>query len=217
MNKVKALLFDFDYTLADSSTAIVKCANYALVGLGFEMASPHTIRQLIGLSLTDTFAALVGEQHLSRETEFRILWRELSEKIMADETCMLPGVVETLLLIRNRGLKLGIVSTKFRSRIEKVLLREGIANLFDTIVGGDDVEHHKPHPDGIYKALNQLNSISHETVYVGDSEVDAMAAMRAKLQFIAVLSGVTEASRFTAYEPRAIIQCFKELNQTINP
>lgn len=216
MSKIQTLLFDFDYTLADSSTAIVKCANYALAGLGFEVVPSHVIHQTIGLSLTDTFAALVGEQHRSREAEFRILWRELSGQIMADETCMLPGVVETLVLIRNRGLKVGIVSTKFRSRIEKVLVREGITHLFDTVVGGEDVSQHKPHPDGIYKALDQLSSMPHETVYVGDSEVDAMAAVRAKLQFIAVLSGVTEVAKFAPYKPRAIIQCLKELNQAID-
>ena len=217
MSKVQTLLFDFDYTLADSSSAIVKCANHALAGLGFEVVSPHAIHRTIGLSLADTFVALVGEQHRPREAEFRVLWRELSNQIMADETYMLPDVVETLVLFRERGLKLGIVSTKFRSKIEKVLLREGITELFDAVVGGDDVPRHKPHPDGIYKALNHLNSIPHKTVYVGDSAVDAMAAASAELQFIAVLSGVTEVSEFAAYKPRAIIRCLKELSQIISP
>ena len=91
----QTLLFDFDYTLADSSTAVVKCANRALKGLGFETASPDAIRRTIGLSLPDTLAALAGEEHRPKASEFRRLWRELSDRIMVKETRLLPGVVET--------------------------------------------------------------------------------------------------------------------------
>ena len=152
----QALLFDFDYTLADSSRAVVRCANHALTGMGLEPASPDAICRTIGLSLPDTLAALTGEEHRSRVIEFRRLWRELSDQIMVSDTKLLPGMIEALVPLREKGLRLGIVSTKYRSRIAAVLDREGAGHLFDTIVGGEDVSEHKPHPEGLLRALEQL-------------------------------------------------------------
>ena len=194
--KITTLLFDFDYTLADSSSAVVKCANHALVGLGFEPASPYKIRRTIGLSIPDTFVALVGKQQRHKETEFRSLWRQLSDQIMVNETFMLPDVVNALRMLHRKGFKLGIASTKFRPRIEAILLRESIGELFDAIVGGNEVTRQKPYPDILHKALKHLNRSPDESLYIGDSRTDALAASRAKISFIAVLSGVTTAYEF---------------------
>ncbi len=212
----QTLLFDFDYTLADSSTAVVKCANRALKGLGFEPASPDAIRRTIGLSLPDTLAALAGEEHRPKASEFRRLWRELSDRIMVKETRLLPGVVEALLPLRENGLKMGIVSTKYRSRIEAVLDREGSGHLFDTIVGGEDVKEHKPHPEGLMQALAQLGSSAATAWYIGDSTVDALAAEGAGVEFIAVLTGVTTEAELASYEPKAVVRSLSELQGLLN-
>lgn len=204
-NLPQALLFDFDYTLADSSIAVVQCANHALTGMGLEPASPNAICRTIGLSLPDTLVALAGEQHRSRSLEFRMLWRELSDQIMVRDTKLLPGMVEALEPLREKGLRLGIVSTKYRSRIEAVLDREKAAYLFDTIVGGEDVAEHKPHPEGLLRALEQLGLAAAAALYIGDSTTDAAAAKRAGVEFIAVLSGVTQEADFAVHQTRAIL------------
>ena len=209
-------MFDFDYTLADSSSAVIKCANHALTGLGLESASPDAIRRTIGLSLPDTLAALAGEQHRPRALEFRRLWRELSDRIMVKETHLLPGVVEALTLLRERGLSLGIVSTKYRSRIEAVLDREGVGHLFDTIVVGEDVAEHKPHPEGLLQALERLGLAASATLYIGDSTIDAEAAERAGVEFVALLTGVTEEGELSAYRPRAVLRRLSELQSLLD-
>ncbi len=207
----QALLFDFDYTLADSSSAVVECANHALTGMGLEPAAPDAIRRTIGLSLPDTLATLAGEEHRPRALEFRGLWRELSDQIMVRDTKLLPGMIEALVPLRKKGLTLGIVSTKYRSRIAAVLDREGAGHLFDTIVGGEDVSEHKPHPEGLLRALEQLGLAASVTLYVGDSTTDASAAERAGVEFIAVLSGVTEEAEFAGHQTRAVVGGLSEL------
>ena len=207
----QALLFDFDYTLGDSSSAVVRCANHALTGMGLEAASPDTIRRTIGLSLPDTLATLAGEEQRSRAIEFRRLWRELSDQIMVRDTKLLPGMIEALVPLREKGLRLGIVSTKYRSRIAAVLDREGAGHLFDTIVGGEDVTEHKPHPEGLLRALERLGLAASVTLYVGDSTTDASAAERAGVAFIAVLSGVTEEAEFAGHQTRAVVGGLSEL------
>ncbi len=199
MKTFQAVIFDFDYTLADSSRAVIECANTALKGMGLETASEHAIRRTIGLSLPETLVRLAGEQHRDRKEEFRRLWRAKSVHVMVDWTTMLPGVGVAIEALKNRGLSLGIVSTKFHSPIQAVLERENLLAKFDAIIGGDDVKQFKPDPEGLLLAINQLGAEAGSTLYVGDNVADAETAHRAGVPFLAVLSGVTSRDELGGY------------------
>ena len=108
--------------------------------------------------------------------------------------------------IKQRGLAIGVLSTKFRRRIAAVLEREKMSGYFDVIVGGEDVANHKPHPEGALKAVQAFGAAPSEILYVGDSVVDAETARRAQLPFVAVLTGVTSRHAFTSYRPVAVIE-----------
>jgi beta-phosphoglucomutase-like phosphatase (HAD superfamily) len=73
-------------------------------------------------------------------------------------------------------------------RIAAILRRAGLERAVDLIVGAEDVTEHKPHPQGLLSALEQLGVVSARAVYVGDHPLDAEAAARAGLLFIAVLT-----------------------------
>ena len=156
MEKFQAVVFDFDYTLADSSPAVIECANTALQGMGLPPASGDAIRRTIGLSLPETLLRLAGEEHRNRAEEFRRLWRAKSVHVMVDGTTLLPGVEVAIEALRNRGLRLGIVSAKFHSPIQAVLGRENLLDKFGAVIGGDDVEQFKPDPQGLLLAIERL-------------------------------------------------------------
>ena len=61
----RAVLFDFDYTLADSSRGIEDCANHALAELGLPAASARAVSETVGLSLAETFCRLAAPPHRS--------------------------------------------------------------------------------------------------------------------------------------------------------
>lgn len=199
MKDFRAVIFDFDYTLASSSRAVVECATAALMGMGLPLPSHHAIRRTIGLSLTETLVRLAGDEHRSRSEEFRRLWRAKSRQVMVDWTTLIPGVAATIETFKDRGLRLGIVSTKFSSSIQAVLKRENLLNSFDVIVGGNDVKEFKPNPEGLLLAINLLGIEASHTLYVGDSLTDAETALRAEVAFLAVLSGVTKRNEFDKY------------------
>ena len=167
--------------------------------MGLDPASEDAIRRTIGLSLPETLGRLAGEQHRNRADEFRRLWRAKSAHIMVDWTTLLPGVQVAIEALRNRGLCLGIVSTKFHAPIQAVLERENLLAKFDAIIGGDDVEQFKPNPEGLLLAINQLGAEAGSTLYVGDNLTDAETARRAGVPFLAVLSGVTTRDEFNGY------------------
>ncbi|MFC1619803.1 HAD family hydrolase [Candidatus Neomarinimicrobiota bacterium] len=185
----QVVIFDFDYTLADSSQGIVECVNYALSRLGREQISPARIRKTIGLSLPDTCLALTGRSDLGQE--FTRLFILRADEVMADSTVIMDSASDTIQVLRQRGFRLGIVSTKFRRRIETILGREDLLEPFDVIVGGEDVAEFKPNPEGINLAMERLGCSPSNSIYVGDSLVDLETAKRAGLPFIALLTGPT--------------------------
>ena len=203
--RAKAVLFDFDYTLADSSSAVVDCCNGALASMGLEQAAAADIRRTIGLSIPDTLARLAGDEHRHREQEFRAHWRKRSDVIMVEQTYLYDEAHAAVQALREAGVAAGIVSTKWRQRIVDVLERESLIDGFSVIVGGDNVAEHKPDPEGLLTAAKNLGAQPAEVIYVGDSTTDAKAAARAGLQFVAVLSGVTEAHEFEEFEPLKIL------------
>ena len=203
--RAKAVLFDFDYTLADSSSAVVDCCNGALASMGLEQAAAADIRRTIGLSIPDTLARLAGDEHRHREQEFRAHWRKRSDVIMVAQTFLYDEAHAAVQALREAGVTAGIVSTKWRQRIVDVLERESLIDDFSVIVGGDNVAEHKPDPEGLLNAAKSLGAEPAEVIYVGDSTTDAKAAARAGMQFVAVLSGVTEAHEFEEFEPLKIL------------
>jgi phosphoglycolate phosphatase len=195
----EAVIFDFDYTLADSSRGAVECINYALRCLGLPVAPPEAIYRTIGLSLAETLTALAGRAEAGRSEEFARLFKRRADEVMIDATVLFENVPLAIRRMREGSLKLGIVSTKFRYRIESVLIRDGLLDAFDVIVGGEDVARHKPDPEGLLKAAEKLGCPTSRALYVGDSVTDAETAQRCGFPFAAVLSGVTRREEFAGY------------------
>ncbi len=210
-NSFRAVVFDFDYTLADSSRGAIECINFALAEMGLEHASAEACCRTIGLSLHETFLALAEHHEPHRCAEFYRLFVERAEEVMADLTDLYDSVPATIETLREQGLSLAIVSTKYRRRIHQVLEREALLHGFDVVIGGEDVEQHKPHPQGLFEAMGRLECSPASVLYVGDSVVDAELAKRAGVPLVVVLSGVTPQSDFDAYEPLAMLQHVSEL------
>lgn len=203
---VQAIIFDFDYTLADSSRGVIACFNFALGRLGLPSADDATIRHTIGLTLPDALVMLGGKEYTRYTDAFTQLFVERADEIMADNTQLFDIVPETVETLRNLGIRLGIFSLKYRYRIETVLKRERLLDAFDVIIGAEDVSEYKPNPQGLLVAIERLNYVRQDCFYVGDSVTDAKTAQRADTDFIAVLSGVTPRTAFDDYNIYAVLE-----------
>ena len=194
----KTVIFDYDFTLGDSAYGIEISCNYALCKLGFTEKTGIEIRRTIGMSLKDVFAALTGNDDEAAAERFAVLFRERADKIMTDSAVMYGDALPTLSELRRLGFGTAIVTSKFHYRIDEILRKFSAENLIDVIIGGDDVTHEKPAPDGLLKAIEALGTDKREVLYVGDSLVDAKAAQLAGVDFAAVLTGTT--TDFSAYD-----------------
>jgi phosphoglycolate phosphatase len=211
MSPYSALLFDFDYTLADSSAGIVECVNCCFQQMRLPPASRDAVSATIGLALPETLRRLAGPQSEERVQEFVRRFVARADQVMVASTVLLEAAHRMLLDLDHGGIPLGIVTTKFRRRIDEVLAREGLRDRFAVIVGGDDVRQPKPDPEGLLLAVAALSARPASTLYVGDSPADAEAARRAGVPFAAVLSGVTPREAFAPFQPVAVLDSVAEL------
>ena len=208
---IRAVLFDFDLTLADSSAGVLVCANDALSALGFPHAAPDLVRQTIGLTLTRSFEVLSGSTDVALAAAYARHFMARADCVMEPLIEWLPGAMATLRQLRQRNLGIAIVSTKMRYRIETVLNRDGLRDAVDVIVGAEDVVNHKPHPDGLHHALRALHIDRSRALYAGDHIVDAQAAAAAGVPFVAVLTGLTPRREWQRFEPVALIESVADL------
>lgn len=201
--RYRGMVFDFDYTLGDSTDGIVESANYALEQMGYQRAEREQIRRTIGLHLEETYRVLVGYQgkkaEPGEEAEFRKLFVEKADQVMAASSSLYDGVLDLMRDWKGQGLKLGIVTTKYHYRIDEVLKKYQAAELFDVIIGGEDVARPKPDPEGILRVLKMWELTNEELLYVGDSLVDAKTAKAAGVDFAGVTTGTTPEEALAEY------------------
>lgn len=196
---IKAIIFDFDYTLGDSAKGIALSINYALNKLGYPAPDIEAVKRTIGLSLTETYLALTSDDDLYKAEQFAKFFKEEADKVMVANTNLYPGVKMVLQHMKAKGYKTAIVTTKYHYRIEQILSKFRANELIDIIVGAEDVKIEKPNPEGLLWAIEHLGVRKEEALYVGDSIVDAKTAENAKVKFAAVVTGTTTREDFRSY------------------
>ncbi len=206
MKNYKVYLFDFDYTLADSSRGIVKCYRNVLNRHGYTSVSDDDIKRTIGKTLEESFSIFTSSNDPEFLARLKKEYVAEADRIMTDNTILFPETINVLSTLKKSGAKIGIISTKYRYRIKECLDRHIDGNIVDIIIGGEDVEHPKPSPEGIKLAIKRLDVEKGRVLYIGDSTVDAETAQRAGVDFAGVLNGVTTADELTAYPHIAVMQ-----------
>ena len=206
-------IFDFDFTLGDSSDAIVECMNYALGEMGHPAQSPEAIRPTIGMSLRIPLAMFTGDEDPAHGDEFIRLFRVRADQIMAGMTHLYPGAADLLAGLRSDGCRTAVLTTKYHRGIQRILERCGVADQVDLIVGSDEVALPKPDPEGARIVLSHFGCPPADALYVGDSVTDARTAEAAGIDFVGVTTGTTAADELAACPHVAILERVADLRR----
>jgi pyrophosphatase PpaX len=179
------VLFDLDGTVIDSGAIILASMRHtAETVVGGEWTDRELMKAVGGPGLE---AQMVGlDPH--RVDELVRVYRAHNEPLHDTLECCL-GVEDVLTTLKERGHRLGIVTAKRRRTVDLAFARLPIEHLFETVVGGDETEHHKPHPEPLQLALERLGAAPEQAAYVGDSPFDMQAAKAAGLYAIGVSWG----------------------------
>jgi HAD superfamily hydrolase (TIGR01549 family) len=170
-----AVIWDMDGTLFDSSSVVPGAFIAALRASGSGNVSPEQVIAAYGLGPP----AVMLAHFLGRPTtdaEVDRYHRELEAAARA--TAVYPGIVDVLEAIRPR-VQMAVFTGASRRAAEILLAATGLSKYFAEMVGGDEVPHAKPAPDGVLEACRRLAVLPAEAAYVGDAAVDLEAARRA--------------------------------------
>ena len=214
---MKAILFDLDGTLVDTHPLIMQCYEHTIqTRLGRPMRR-EIWERLVGLPLDDTLrevCAFYGvELTPTLLDDLRQTYRA-HMRANCDDVRAFPGIVEMLNPLRERGLRMAIVTTKFRHMAERHLETSGLTEYFEFIVPGDEVNHPKPNPEPFVRALELLNLPSREVAHVGDSAHDITGAKAAGIVAIASLWGTDNKASLLSASPDLIVSTPDELLQS---
>ena len=211
MKNYRLYLFDFDYTLVNSESAILKCFHITLDKTGWPQREDDDIRRTIGLPMMDAIKEVIQSQDEEKAHDFLEVYKGEADRYMTAGTHFFPHTLAVLRALREQGAKIGIISSKTRHRIQEKFTADGVPELIDRIIGSDDVAAHKPAPEGILKGLDYFQIPKEQVLYTGDSYVDAGAAQNAGVDFAAVTTGTTTAQEFQNYPHVKIMQDIQEL------
>jgi pyrophosphatase PpaX len=179
------VLFDLDGTVVDSGGIILASMRHAArIVLGRDFSDDELLVNVGGPGLEAQMEALGP----GRSAELIRVYREHNEPL--HETLEgFEGIEATLEALRDRGQRLGIVTAKRRATVDLAFAQLPLAHLFETIVGGDETERHKPDPAPLQLALERLAADPPDAAYVGDSPYDMRAARAAGLFAVGVTWG----------------------------
>jgi phosphoglycolate phosphatase len=181
--EIKAVMFDFDMTLMDTSHIITECTNQLADRYGLRRVTRDEMLAIIGIPIAQSWMVIWGRY----EDEWLEYYREHFRGMEHAGFREFPDTRSAVSRIRRAGVRTAVVTNrKFaRSAVEQ----GGIAELFDVIIGLEDVANPKPHPEPILTALERLAERPADAVYIGDTDIDMRAAAAARVAGVGVTTG----------------------------
>lgn len=184
---MKLVIFDFDGTIADTSSGILDSHQYALKAMGRTVPSEAELRKVIGGNLLKIYIEKFGFEEEQAREAVRI-YRERYAEVGIHKATLYPGFKEMLEELKKRDYKIGIATLKAENFAKLMVQEMGIAEYFDEICGMDP-------NDGLDKAglvlkcCELCNCRKEEAVLVGDSNNDWIGSQQAGVNFIGVTYG----------------------------
>lgn len=202
---MKLIMFDMDGTLINSGSMIANTINYVRQNLGFEALDKNFILKNVNDPNVNSAEFFYGTKHFTPQ-QGKLFETYYYEHCLTDLE-VYDGIKE--LLENLKGDFIFTVATNANSEFANRMLNHlELGKYFKTIVGYNDVLKPKPHPEMVYKILEEINTTKEKSILVGDSHKDIQAASNAGVDSILVNWG------FSNHEENAI-ETVKELEERI--
>ena len=206
-NRYDTILFDLDGTLLNTRELINRTFIHTFEHFRPEkVLTDEELDSFFGPSLRQTFSKYSEDE--AEIQEMIQYYREYNVSILDEIVTAFPGAKALIRTLANKGYKLGVVSSKKADLVEHGLELFGMLEKMRIVIGEDDVEHPKPDPEGILRAMEVLHS--KKALYVGDGVGDILAGKNAGIDTIGVLYSDRK-EQIIAAEPTYTIQNLNEI------
>ena len=180
----KAFIFDLDGTLLNTLEDLKNSVNFAMRSMGYPEHTLEQVRMFIGNGIAMLIKRAVpqGTDEFDEKKTLGIFTEHYNAHLN-DCTAPYPGVAESLTALKNRGVKIGVVTNK-NDDSAKMLIAGYFGNLVDVTLGHLDGIPSKPNPEALLRVMSDLGVNSEETLYFGDSDVDVLTAKNAGVKSV---------------------------------
>ena len=171
---MKYIIFDFDGTIGDSQSLIVKTLQDTMRARKLEVKSEKACAKTIGLRLDEAFVSLFGmsaEEGMECAATYREIFLDNKKTMIVQP---FPHVIETLRELHRRGYILGMASSRNHCSLDGYVKQMQLEDIFSSIVAGDDVEHVKPAPDMVFMALGEMKGMKNPVTSAESGDVEDM-------------------------------------------
>lgn len=200
--RIDAVLFDLDGTLIDSYDLIAESFRHACRTVLRRGASEQEVTARWGEPLPVRFAAVDP----ARIPELTAAYTDYYERHHNKLAAPFPGVLEMLAALHERGIRMGVVTSKRRYSTLQAIERLGLAPYIAAAVSAEDISSPKPAPDAVLEAARLLGMSATATCMVGDGVFDIQAAKAAGVTSIAALWGTRERTALLASGPDYVVE-----------
>ena len=209
--KYNTIVFDMDGTLLNTLEDLTDSVNYALQICGYTQRTLDEVRRFVGngvrVLMNQAVPAGTSDEDI---VKCLTIYRKHYSENMQHKTRPYEGINELLKSLKEKDIKLAIVSNKYDSAV-KALCKDYFQDFIRIAIGESPEVDKKPAPDSVFTALEQLGAVKEESLYVGDSEVDVQTARNAGLKCIGVTWGFRDREVLAAEGADIIIDRPQEL------
>ncbi|WP_299819856.1 HAD-IA family hydrolase [uncultured Roseibium sp.] len=213
------IIFDVDGTLVDSQNTILHGLQVGFEAVGLPMPDRKTALSIVGRSLEEAFADLVGEAHADKVPAMADAYRtsKISRRGLGlDIDPLYPGAREAVERLHGQDdILLGIATGKAMRGVRHMQDTHGMHDRFVTIQTAD-TSPSKPHPDMIFRAMAETGVEPHRTLMIGDTGFDMAMARAAGAHAVGVTWGYHDHAQLTEGGANRIIQGFEDLDPALS-
>ena len=207
------ILFDADGTLIDTQQLIMDSFvhTFGIYKPEYQLKEAE-LHSFMGPPLKVTFEKYFDESMVDEVVQ---VYREFNHAKHDMYIKALPHAKELLAYLKAEGYEIAVVSNKFKALLNQGLEKSGLLSYFDVVVGGDEIKHTKPNPEGLLKACELLQVPHDSLIYVGDSGIDVKTAKNMGAYSIAYISDSKREQALKATKPCNIIYDLMEIKDII--
>lgn len=205
ISSITTLLFDWDGTLVDSAQLGLTAFEQSFAALG--VAFDHDVYRAVYSPNWYSVYQAMGLPKEKWQMADQLWIQHYGEQIAQP----VPGAQETLLDLKQKGYRLGVVSSGSECRVAREISELGLESFFETVICNEQMENKKPHPEGLETAIRSLGCVRHATCYVGDSPEDIEMGKRANLLTVGIRSAYPTSWKLKSHNPDIFIESLREL------
>lgn len=212
----KAIIFDLDGTLLDTSKEICEILNKTFKNFSLPKISLERTMEYVGDGARKLIERAVGHKDPEFIDEVYKVFSKNYAKSDNDLTCLYPGESEVLQKFKNAGIKLAILTNKPQRATERVFAKF-LANFgFNIVLGQTEYRPLKPNPAPVFEILKSFEVERRDCLFVGDGEADIATAKNAGVDCASVLWGFRRREQLEKAGGSLFISSFSELEKIVN-